>query len=192
MPPLLTSFDVKSLRQAVVAGQKFRYRFFWGHRPRPDGAVSNSCFSQWWDCRFTIDGQEYRSAEQFMMAEKARLFGDPESRAKILATGDPSAAKALGRKVHGFDDAVWTPVRFDLVTRGNVAKFGQNEALRYFLLSTRDDVLVEASPSDRIWGIGLAADHEHADRPDRWPGLNLLGFALMRTRAILRGELPPL
>jgi ribA/ribD-fused uncharacterized protein len=189
MQPLL---DVESLRRAVAGGQELHYRYFWGHRPRPDGAVSNSCFSQWWACQFTIDGQLYQNAEQFMMASKARLFDDPESLRRILATDDPSRAKALGRKVRGYTDARWTAPRFDLVTRGNLAKFGQNEALRHFLLSTRDEVLVEASPTDAIWGIGLAAAHEDAGHPDRWPGLNLLGFALMRTRAILRGELPAL
>jgi ribA/ribD-fused uncharacterized protein len=125
-----------------------------------------------------------------MMATKARLFGDDEALARILATGDPGRAKALGRQVRGFDEAAWQAVRFDAVTRGNVAKFGQSEPLRRYLLATRDAFLVEASPVDRIWGIGFAADHEDARAPARWRGLNLLGFALMRARAILRGELP--
>jgi hypothetical protein len=188
IPPL----DIDSLRRRVAASEHFDYRFFWGHKPRPDGAISNSCFSQWWQCRFQIDGQAYGSAEQFMMAEKARLFEDPQSLAQILATDDPSRAKAIGRKVRGFDDARWTPRRFDLVTRGNVAKFTQNAALAAFLASTKDDVLVEASPTDAVWGIAMAKGDADAANPARWRGLNLLGFALMRTRAVLRGDLPNL
>jgi ribA/ribD-fused uncharacterized protein len=184
--------DIDALRSRAAAGETFSYRFFWGHKPRPDGAIGNSCFSQWWSCRFAIDGQVYTSAEQFMMAAKARLFDDPESLASILAADDPARAKAIGRRVRGFDDARWISSRFDLVMRGNIAKFEQNDSLRHFLVGTKDEVLVEASPSDAIWGIGLAANHEDAPNPARWPGINLLGFALMRTRAVLRGELSPL
>jgi ribA/ribD-fused uncharacterized protein len=184
--------DLETLQRAASAGAKLQYRFFWGHKPRKDGALSDACFSQWWPCRFTIDGQAYASAEQFMMAGKAQLFGDAETRARILATPDPGKAKALGRQVQGFVEAKWEAARFDLVSRGSVAKFEQDEALRQYLMATRAQILVEASPVDRIWGIGLAADHEHAAQPPRWRGLNLLGFALMRARGILRGELPPL
>jgi ribA/ribD-fused uncharacterized protein len=182
--------DREALQQAVARGERVRYRFFWGHRPRKDGAISDSCFSQWWESAFTVEGQRYASAEHFMMAEKARLFGDPETRAKVLATDDPSYAKKLGRQVRGFDENVWTEARFLLVTRGNLAKFEADEALQRYLLSTRDEVLVEASPTDRIWGIGLARADAGAEDPQAWRGLNLLGFALMRTRAILRHELP--
>ena len=90
LPPL----DIDSLRSRVAAGERFEYRLFWGHKPRPDGQISNSCFSQWWACRFEIDGQSYSSAEQFMMAAKARLFDDPPSLAQILNTDDPGRAKA--------------------------------------------------------------------------------------------------
>jgi ribA/ribD-fused uncharacterized protein len=178
--------DVESLRAAVGRGETFQYRFFWGHRPRPDGRIGDSCFSQWWSCAFEVDGQRYTSAEQFMMAEKARLFGDEQSRAKILATDDPAYAKKLGRGVQGFDEARWEAARFELVTRGNVAKFGQDEKLRFHLLSTRDDLLVEASPTDSVWGIGLAAENPDARDPASWRGLNLLGFALVKARAVLR------
>jgi ribA/ribD-fused uncharacterized protein len=184
--------DLEALRKSHAAGKRLKYRFFWGHRPRKDGALSDSCFSQWWPCQFTVDRQAYRSAEQFMMVAKARLFGDDDALAKILATGDPARAKALDRQVRHFSEATWEGARFDLVTKGNVAKFGQDDSLRDYLLSTKGQVLMEASPVDRIWGIGLAADDEHAGNPARWRGLNLLGFALMRTRAILRGELPSL
>jgi ribA/ribD-fused uncharacterized protein len=117
-----------------------------------------------------------------MMAGKARLFGDNDGAAAAVAAESPKAAKAAGRLIRDFDEATWSAARYDIVQAGNLAKFGQNIALQQFLLSTGDRVLVEASPSDRIWGIGLRADHRDAGRPDRWPGLNLLGFALMDVR----------
>ncbi len=182
--------DLESLRRAVDGGRSFRYRHFWGHRPRDDGQLSDSVFSQWWPCRFEDSGQIYTSAEQFMMSGKAQLFGDQESLAQILATDDPAACKALGRKVRGFDAAPWAEARFDLVTIGNAAKFGDDDRLRAYLLATGDEILVEASPRDRIWGIGLGRNNERAGDPRTWQGRNLLGFALVRARAILRGELP--
>ena len=106
--------------------------------------------------------------------------------ADILASTDPSKVKALGRKVKGYDESRWVAHRFAIVVAGNYAKFSQNEALTAFLLSTGDKVLVEASPVDQIWGIGLARDGPHAAHPDKWNGLNLLGFALMEVRDMLR------
>lgn len=183
--------DVETLRRAVAGGAVFRYRFFWGHRARKDGQLSDACFSQWWPSRFVASREEYSSAEQFMMAGKARLFEDEDTRRRILAANDPSEVKQLGREVRGFNEAAWARARFDLVTRGNIAKFGQDEALRRYLLDTGDDVLVEASPTDRVWGIGLAREDQRASDPAAWQGLNLLGFALVRARAVLRGESPP-
>jgi ribA/ribD-fused uncharacterized protein len=172
--------DIDSLRRAVESGQSFRYHFFWGHRREPDGV-----FSQWWPCRFEVDGQLYSTAEQFMMAGKARLFADANALATILAESDPAACKKLGRKVRNFDEAAWAAARFDLVVRGNLAKFGQSDHLRGILLSTGDAILVEASPTDRIWGIGLRASDERARDPRTWRGKNLLGFALVETRSTL-------
>jgi ribA/ribD-fused uncharacterized protein len=185
-PPL----DLDALRAAVAAGARFDYRFFWGHTPRAGETVGDRVFSQWWPCRFEEDGRVYTTAEQYMMAGKARLFGDAEKLAEILAVDDPARCKALGREVRGFDRDRWGAASFDLVTRGNVAKFGQDEALRAHLLATGDAVLVEASPRDRIWGIGMGASNPSARDPSGWRGRNLLGFALVRARAILRGELP--
>lgn len=117
-----------------------------------------------------------------MMAEKARLFGDETIRSQILRAGSPGAAKNLGRKVSGFDEATWRAHRFGIVVEGNHAKFAQNNELGDFLRSTGSKVLVEASPKDRIWGIGMERDDEHANNPLLWKGLNLLGFALMEVR----------
>jgi ribA/ribD-fused uncharacterized protein len=177
--------DLAALRQAVEGGGRFTYRYFWGHTPRPDGALSDAVFSQWWLSLFEEGGQRYSSAEQFMMAGKARLFGDDATLAKILAAHEPSIIKRLGREVRGFDEDAWKRARSELVTRGNVAKFGADPALRAYLRATGDAILVEASPSDVIWGIGLAQDDARAADPRRWRGLNLLGFALVAAREAL-------
>jgi ribA/ribD-fused uncharacterized protein len=117
-----------------------------------------------------------------MMAEKAALFGDEATRAKVLLAPNPGAAKALGRQISDFDEAVWTENRFSIVVRANEAKFAQNTELGQFLKQTGSRVLVEASPVDRIWGVGLAQDDEKVNDPNLWQGLNLLGFALMHVR----------
>lgn len=123
-----------------------------------------------------------------MMAEKARLFGDEYHLDLILAAATPGEAKKLGRHVHGFQDEVWNQHRLDIVARGSVAKFSSDELIRDYLIGTGDRVLVEASPRDRIWGIGMGKNNPSAERPSQWRGKNLLGFALMQARAELRGH----
>lgn len=185
--------DVRSVQQLVDEihlGAQPRFLYFWGHRASKPGAVSKSCFSQWYEASFSVDGTHYPTAEHFMMAEKARAFGDESVRARVLAARSAAEAKALGRQVSGFEEAVWNEVRFSIVVTANQAKFSQNPDLRAFLLGTGEQVLVEASPVDGIWGIGLAADHDDASIPERWPGLNLLGFALMDVRARLANQRP--
>ena len=177
--------DLAELRRRCAGGEQFRYLFFWGHQPSKDGRITQSCLSQWFAASFEIDGIAYPTAEHWMMASKARLFSDDESLGLILTSPDPKTAKALGRKVKGFDGDLWDANCRRLVTEGNVAKFGQNATLRGYLLSTENLVLVEASPYDRIWGIGLQATDEKAKHPDTWDGQNLLGFALMDVRTAL-------
>ncbi|EYT83597.1 hypothetical protein CF54_06415, partial [Streptomyces sp. Tu 6176] len=176
----------EALVSAVRTGAVIKYLHFWGHSPRPDGRVGASCLSQWWPSPFTVDGVAYATAEHWMMAGKARLFGDAEGERRVLAAGHPAQAKKAGRLVHGFDDAIWARERFGIVVEGSVHKFAAHPALRDFLLATGDRVLVEASPVDRVWGIGLAAGDEAASDPERWRGPNLLGFALMEARERLR------
>lgn len=166
----------------VRAGARVKYLHFWGHRPRPDGRVGASCLSQWWPSPFTVDGVEYATAEHWMMASKARLFGDTEAEEKTVTAANPAVAKKAGRLVRGFDESLWERERFGIVVEGSVHKFAAHADLREFLLGTGDRVLVEASPLDRVWGIGLAADDERAADPERWRGPNLLGFALMEAR----------
>ncbi|MFF4589946.1 NADAR family protein [Streptomyces sp. NPDC001388] len=178
----------EALVREVRAGTRIKYLHFWGHRPRPDGRVGPSCLSQWWPSPFAVDGVSYATAEHWMMARKARLFGDAEAEQRALAAAHPSQAKKAGRLVRGFDEAVWERERFRIVVEGSVHKFAAHPELAAFLLGTGERVLVEASPVDRVWGIGLAADDEAAGDPERWRGPNLLGFALMEARGRLRGE----
>ena len=178
--------DIASLQAAIQAGLPAKYVLFWGHTLATVDEVDKSCFSQWFPASFTVASVEYATAEHFMMVQKARLFGDVEMVPRIVGAGSPGEAKQLGRNVRGFDAAVWDAARLDIVIEGNVAKFGQNAALRDYLLATGERVLVEASPLDRIWGIGMSAKNPAALDPAQWRGLNLLGFALMAARQRLR------
>jgi hypothetical protein len=178
------------LRQAESTGTKIKILAFWGHKPTPSGAIGPGCLSQWWPSPFVVDGQSYPTAEHWMMAGKARLFDDPAGLAAVLAARSPGAAKAAGRKVSGFDEQRWRAARFPLVVAGNLAKFTHHPDLRQFLLNTGDRVLVEASPYDRIWGIGMCPTNPAVGRPSAWRGRNLLGFALMEVRDRLRAAPP--
>lgn len=162
--------------------------FFWGHQAS-NNEITKSCLSQWWLCRFKHEGVEYNSTEQWMMAEKARIFSDTECLGQILKSKDIKAIKEIGRRISLFDEDVWDQRKYDVVFEGNLLKFSQNEALRSFLLSTSNKVLVEASPYDKIWGIGMRQDEEGIKEPKKWKGQNLLGFALMDVREILANSL---
>lgn len=184
----IAATDVRSseeLAALTARGVRPKYLFFWKQQPQRDGSVGQGALSQWWPSPFTVDGVTYAGAEHWMMAGKARLFGDDAALARILETPHPHAVQKLGRQVRGFDEAVWTRHRWELVVEGSLAKFGQDAALREYLLGTGSRVLVEASPVDRIWGIGLAADDERSADPEQWRGMNLLGFALMEARTRL-------
>ena len=159
---------------------------FYGHVQKGE-FVDASCLSQWFPCRFTVDGVAYTTAEQFMMAEKARLFGDEEYRRLIFQADDPKICKQLGRKVRGFQAETWNAHNVDIVTQGNIAKFSQNPEMKAFLLGTGNAILVEASPRDRIWGIGMGKSNPNVQNPAAWRGRNLLGFSLMEVRDQLKG-----
>jgi ribA/ribD-fused uncharacterized protein len=182
----MTPTTLEDLLAALADGRRFTFRPFYGHTPRPDGRLSDACFSQWWRSPFDKDGVRYATAEHYMMAAKARLFGDEGALAAILAADDPAEAKALGRTVSGYDDAAWEARRLEAVTEGSVAKFSATPELRAWLLATGDVVLVEAAPRDRVWGIGLGRNNPLVHEPAMWRGRNLLGFALVRAREILR------
>ena len=156
------------------------YHYFWGKW---------SPLSQWHASTYTMEANgvshEYNCAEQGMMHGKALLFEDEETAQKILEAPGPLEMKALGREVRGFSDEAWKRHRADIVYRNNVAKFSQNDHLREALLSTTGN-LAEASPRDRVWGIGLNERDAKKTVPEKWPGINLLGKILTRVRDEIR------
>lgn len=158
----------------------------------------NGPFSQWHPADFVVEGEgelvqgRFNCAEQYMMAAKAALFGDEEVRLKIMAVDQqrdwreaPKAHKALGRTVRNFEPAIWDARARDIVYRGNLAKFGQNENLAKFLRDTGSKVLVEGAHYDPVWGVGLAWNDPRIIDPANWQGTNWLGEALMRVRETL-------
>ncbi len=182
-------YNIADLKQAYQEGKPMKFLFFWGHTPPADGSITETCLSQWWSCKFEADGVEYCCAEQFMMAEKARMFGDKEMLFRIMETTIPKEMKGYGRAVSGFEKEVWDAACYEIVKRGNEAKFSQNPELWEFLRKTKNRILVEASPRDRIWGIGMGRDDPDAQCPLKWRGTNLLGFALTEVRdALLEKE----
>lgn len=162
---------------AIEAGQTFQYEPFF-----------NGPYSQFHRAPFVIGGITYHWAEQWMMACKARVFQDDDAYREILAAQSPGRCKDLGRQVAHYDEQVWDGIRFNCVVNGNVAKFGQNADLRELILASGDAIFIEASPTDKIWGVGLGLEHPGVLDPTKWRGENLLGFALVKTRQALRHE----
>ena len=175
-----------ALKKGYDQGDEIEFLFFWGHHSKKDGSISKSCLSQWYKSYFSIDGSIYSCMEQYMMAEKARLFGDEKMLSAIMKETEPKRIKDLGRRVKNFDPALWGEKCQEVVRRGNLEKFEQNSRLKQFLLSTANKVIVEASPYDTIWGIGLSEKMEEAQDPNKWLGTNYLGFALMWVREQLK------
>jgi ribA/ribD-fused uncharacterized protein len=178
---MTTKYTLKNLIESFESGQNLKYLFFWGHQANKDGSIGKTCFSQWWPSPFTVEGTVYKTAEHWMMAQKAVLF-DKEMISRIIASESPAEVQKFGRMIKNFDATIWDENKFRLVVEGNFHKFSQDENLKEFLLNTNERVLVEASPLDKIWGIGLAADHPNIENPILWKGENLLGFALMEVR----------
>ncbi|MNJ86155.1 Swarming motility protein YbiA [compost metagenome] len=172
----------------LIAQENADYLFFWGHQPSKDGSIIKTCMSQWWPAQFQEDGVLYRTAEHYMMIQKAKLFDDQEILLKMLQKVAPKDVKDLGRQIRNFDPEIWDKHKFRIVKQGNYLKFSQDEQLKQFLLQTKNKVLVEASPVDPVWGIGLAEDAPNALNPKEWRGENLLGFALMEVRDELSGH----
>ncbi len=167
--------NVKELRDKISKGKKFEYILFW------DGP-----YSQWADTPFTFGGITYKTAEHYMMFHKAKFFKDEVAVEKIMATHSPKIAKQIGREIKNYDDTKWAEVRYNTVVEGNMAKFTQDNDLRNLLLSTDNKIIVEASPFDTIWGIGMGKGDNRCKNPLKWKGQNLLGFAIMEVRDILQ------
>jgi ribA/ribD-fused uncharacterized protein len=142
--------------------------------------------SQWYRSKFTVDGVTYCTAEQYMMAMKAEYFGDTDIQKKIMATTDPSEQKALGRQVSNFNAEAWNAVSRGYVYKANMAKFTQDNTLKEYLLETGDRELVEASPYDKIWGIGMNENQPGVTSKCNWKGTNWLGETLTKVRNDIR------
>lgn len=149
------------------------FEFFW---------ENNSPFSQWYKVNFELNGTTYTSAEQFMMAKKAELFNDIETKQKILSTNNTRKQKNFGRQVKNFDETIWNANKIKIVYMANNLKFSQNIALKEKLMNTTGKLIVEASPVDKIWGIGLAEDNPDIYDKSKWEGENLLGKILTQLR----------
>jgi ribA/ribD-fused uncharacterized protein len=145
-------------------------------------------YSQWYKSNFEIDGMKFTTAEQYMMYKKALLFEDEEVGNAIMRTNNPREQKALGRKVRNFDADTWNENCREYVYEANYAKFTQDPNLLEQLMETGDRILVEASPQDKIWGIGLHFDDERVEDESQWQGTNWLGEAIMRVRKELHEE----
>ena len=155
-----------------------KYIFFYG-----------GIYSQWYPCDIVIDNIKYCTNEQAMMAEKASLFGDGFSKKQIMASKDPAEQKYWGRRVKNFDKDKWEKfVAKNIVFKANYAKFTQHKDLKKRLLDTEDKIIVEASPWDKIWGIGLSCDDKRILDPQQWRGTNWLGEAIMKVRETIKKE----
>ena len=153
-----------------------KYIFFWG-----------GTFSQWCPSKFTIDGVEYNCTEQYMMAKKAMMFNDFDAYREIMLEKQPAIQKAIGKKVRGFDKDKWETYCRKIVYDGNLAKFTQNPKMKAELIASGNLEIVEASPSDIIWGIGMHETHPDILDKSKWLGTNWLGEAIMEVRHTLNG-----
>lgn len=146
-------------------------------------------FSQFYPCDFTVNEVKYSCCEQYMMHQKAIVFKDDKMAENILKETKPKKMKQFGRQVKNFDEEIWKVKSREVVEEGNYAKFTQNEKLKEFILATGDDILAEASPFDRRWGIGLGKKDARALDPKQWKGKNWLGQALMNVRKKIKDEI---
>jgi len=180
--------SIEELKKEAISGRKFKFIFFWGHQTSKE-QIGKQCLSQWYPCKFVIENIVYNSTEQYMMAQKALLFNDNEIFHQIIKEKQMKKIKDLGRQVKCFNEKIWNEAKLNIVINGNLAKFQQNSLLKDYLISTDKKILVEASPYDKIWGIGMLEDDENIENISKWRGLNLLGFALMEVRDIIINSL---
>ena len=179
MTELAYSYDDKGdykETDITVAPNGKKYVFFWA------GPYSN-----WHNQPFNHEGTTYNCSEQFMMQQKALRFGDTEIAYEVMAAMTPGVQKALGRQVRGFDVSTWQAEAIDIMVPALVSKFTATPRLKQLILDSGDATLVEASPYDTVWGVGLSADDERILDEAQWRGKNFLGIALMRARDIIKG-----
>ena len=174
-------YSLSKLKTDFNKGKKIDFLFFYGHT-NDKNEITKSSLSQWYIKDFKENNLTFNCMEKYMMYNKALLFDDKKIAEEILNNNQPKAIKELGRKVSNFKDEIWDKVKYTIILKGNYYKFSQNNDLRNFLLNTKNKVLVEASPYDKVWGIKMKYDNENIENPFFWQGENLLGFALMEVR----------
>ena len=178
-------YSIEEVQDYYKKGEPLEFIFFSGHQKTNNGNITKSCLSQWYASTFEMNNVKYSCAEQYMMAEKARIFGDEEALEMIFKAYHPNQMKLIGKKVKNFDEEVWSREKMNIVKIGNMAKFSQNPKLKKYLIGTKSKILVKTNKHDLIWGIGLSKDDENIENPLKWKGQNLLGFILMNIRDIL-------
>ena len=181
-----SKYNVDWIKEKFESGEALEFIFFWGHTIKSNDEVGKNCLSQWFNSPFQVENIIYKTAEHWMMAQKALLFGDKKSFQKIISCDNPVEVKEIGRQILYFDEKIWNENKYEIVKNGNIHKFNQSPKLANFLLQTETQIIVEASPFDKIWGIGLSQDDLEVDNIYAWPGENLLGFALMEVRDFLK------
>lgn len=157
---------------------------FW--KPKNTANIGSHVLTQWHKCKFKLGNFQYNNTEQYMMMEKAKLFEDDFIYEQLKKPMHPKEYKALGRKIRGFEEKTWDKAKVEIVYKGNHAKFTQNKDLEKYLVQTKDKIIIEASPYDTVWGIGLAVTSDDLLIPENWKGENLLGFILMQVREEIR------
>ena len=166
----------QKMEESVKRVKREEIVFFW----KPSD--SHGFLSNWSPHKIVENGIEFSTMEHYMMYHKAVLMGDKDTARRILKAKTPTEAKGLGRIVRGFSEEKWVERRETVVFNGLLLKIRQHPGVKRQLLETGESLLAEASPYDRIWGIGMKGDHPRAQNPDMWQGANLLGKAWMRVR----------
>lgn len=180
--------DLEALQAAWDPDSPLPLLFFPDSGGSCDGEPGPAALSQWGNFPFEHQGKRFPTAEHWMMHGKALLFGDLDMVEAILKCRTSWQAKEYGRRVKGFDPKLWDEHASRIVEEGNLLKFRAHPRFATWLVSTAPAILAEASPTDEVWGIGLSEADRSARDPRRWPGRNLLGFALMRVRDRLLSE----
>ncbi len=165
----------------LAQGNHLDYVFF-GGEGLDQQEDARRCFSQWYMAGFEVEGHRFVNSAHYVMAAKAKLFGDDQAYQNLLGVSSAEDIQTLGRSIQGFNESLWLDNRMGIVDTSVEAKFAQNPALMAFLKASAEKVIAEANPVDKIWGTGLADNDINATNPAEWPGESLLGFVIMAVR----------
>lgn len=168
--------------QNLIHSDELLYADYIFFREPEQGLINESAFSMWYEAPFKVGEAEYRTVRQYFLAEKAKAFGDEETRINIINSQNPEEMEKLADSVKNFDTNVWDEVRYAIMLVGNYHKFWNNIELKKLLIESEDSVIVYAHPENLLWRNGVEESDTRAYTPQLWPGRNLLGFALMELR----------